>query len=86
MKNGVFCSPIIVTLMMEALSSYEKSVLTRGPRRNITEDAILQLASLFKYPGSMSYKTLHPSYIVTQLTAGEEKFTDSLPRPQIVGQ
>jgi hypothetical protein len=56
MKNGVFggvtqcdsCknrssnSPIFVTLMMEALSSSETSVLTRATRRNIQEDGILQ--------------------------------------------
>jgi hypothetical protein len=39
--NVVLISPILVTLMEQALSSSETSVLARAKRRNFSEDAIL---------------------------------------------
>jgi hypothetical protein len=38
--NIVPSSPILVTLMMQALSPSETSVITRSTRRNIPEEAI----------------------------------------------
>jgi hypothetical protein len=45
--NIIPSSPLFVTLMMEAIRSYETSALTRATRRNIAENGIFHVINAF---------------------------------------
>jgi hypothetical protein len=67
--NVIPSSPILVTLMKEALSSSETSVLTRASWRNIPEDVILLRISVISLCEAPESRTdFLPGYSVTILS------------------
>jgi hypothetical protein len=70
--NVVPSSPTLVTLMKEALSSSETSVLTRATRRNISEDTILHshyCENLKSYKVTLLYRKALNATSIVSLTA-----------------
>jgi hypothetical protein len=72
--NVVPNSPILVTLMMEALHSSETSLLTRATRRNIPEDAILYGHAVHLHSSEPSSYKIHLNVIVAFLMVPHQEF------------
>jgi hypothetical protein len=63
--NVIPSSPILVTLMIEAMHSSETSGLTRVTRRNMPEDVVLQSMNIFLLAwGHVNEKCSQQEYIV----------------------
>jgi hypothetical protein len=72
-------SPILVTLMKEALSSYETTVLTRETRRNIPEDDILLNLPTSHSPGWRLVTSILLRSYATRMWTMFGNFYDTLP-------
>jgi hypothetical protein len=91
--NVLPSSPILVTLMVEALSSSETSALTRAAQRNIPEDAILHshccknLKSSNVVPSSQILVTLMMEALSSSETSARTRATRrSIPEDVILQQ
>jgi hypothetical protein len=66
--DNIPSSPILVTLIMEALDSSETSVLTRVLRRNVPEDSILHSHRRENTKSYDTWRVLIPNFVVSNQT------------------